>query len=129
MGAWATLQGGRSEVHLIPAQVGCLASPQAVPIRHQDHRGVAVSPTCRASRWNVFGGVADSRCFLGPLSGTWDPFQHELAYPTSKYRVSSRRRCLCLHQGGSTNWVIYVLYKSTLEVPFRGGACKSGFIA
>ena len=41
----ADVQGGRSEVHLIPAQVRRLARPQAVPVGHQDHRAVPVRPT------------------------------------------------------------------------------------
>ncbi len=40
----ADLQGRRSEVHLIPAQVRHLACPQAVPVGHQDHCGVTVGP-------------------------------------------------------------------------------------
>ncbi len=41
----ADVQGGRSEVDLIPAQVGQLARPQAMAIGDQDHRGVPVRPT------------------------------------------------------------------------------------
>ena len=50
MGAWGALldpadvQGGRSELHLIPAQVHQLGGPQAVPVGHQDHGGVPVAP-------------------------------------------------------------------------------------
>jgi hypothetical protein len=50
MGTWralldpADVQGGRSEVHLIPAQVGQLAGPETVAIGNKDHRGVAVGP-------------------------------------------------------------------------------------
>jgi hypothetical protein len=35
------VQGGRPEVDLIPAQVNQFGRPQAVPIGHQDHGGVA----------------------------------------------------------------------------------------
>jgi hypothetical protein len=41
----ADVQGGRGEVDLVPAQVGQFARPQAVPIGHQDHGGVPVSPS------------------------------------------------------------------------------------
>ena len=41
----AHVQGGRSELHLIPTQVHKLRSPQAVPIGHEDHRRVPLAPT------------------------------------------------------------------------------------
>jgi hypothetical protein len=41
----ADVQGGCSEVHLIPAQVDQLAGPEAVAVGHQDHRGIPVRPT------------------------------------------------------------------------------------
>src|ERR1700687_4549554 len=50
MGAWGALldpadvQGGRPEVDLVPPQVDQLGDPQAVPIRHKDHRRVPVAP-------------------------------------------------------------------------------------
>ena len=46
----ADVQGGRCEVHLIPAQVRQLACPQAMPVGHQDHRGVPVCPTVSLGR-------------------------------------------------------------------------------
>ena len=50
MGAWGALldpadvQGGRAEVHLIPAQVHQLGDAEAMPVAHQDHGGVPVAP-------------------------------------------------------------------------------------
>jgi hypothetical protein len=49
MGAWrallgpADMQGGRPEVHLIPAQVNQLGNPETVPIGHEDHGGVPMA--------------------------------------------------------------------------------------
>jgi len=40
----ANVQGGRSEVHLIPPKVCQLACPQAMSVGHKDHRGVPVCP-------------------------------------------------------------------------------------
>jgi hypothetical protein len=37
------VQRGRPKVHLIPAQVHQLGNPQAVPVGHQDHRGIPVA--------------------------------------------------------------------------------------
>jgi hypothetical protein len=51
---------GDGEVDLLPAQVNKLGSPQAVPVGHQDHRGVAVRQAV------AFGGV-NERLDLGRL--------------------------------------------------------------
>lgn len=40
----AHVEGGSGKVHLIPAQVHQLGSPQAMAVGHQDHGGVAVAP-------------------------------------------------------------------------------------
>ena len=40
----ADVQGGRAEVHLIPAQVHQLGDAEAMPVAHQDHGGVPVAP-------------------------------------------------------------------------------------
>ena len=40
-----TCSVGGPEVHLIPPQVHQFGGPQAVPVGHQDHRGVPVTPT------------------------------------------------------------------------------------
>jgi hypothetical protein len=40
----ADVHGGCPEIYLIPTQVRRLACPQAVPVGHQDHGGVAVRP-------------------------------------------------------------------------------------
>ena len=51
MGTWGALlhstdvQRGCPEVHLLPAQVHQFGGPQAMPVGHKDHRGVAVTPT------------------------------------------------------------------------------------
>jgi hypothetical protein len=37
------MQGGRSEVHLVPAQVHHLGCPQPMPVSDKDHGGVAVA--------------------------------------------------------------------------------------
>ena len=47
----ADVQGGRVELDLIPAQVHQLGRPQAMPVGHQDHGGVAVAIAV------VFGGL------------------------------------------------------------------------
>ena len=39
----ADVQGGRSEVHLIPTQVNQFGRPEAVPKGHQQHGGVPVA--------------------------------------------------------------------------------------
>ena len=41
----ADVQGGRGEVHLIPAQVRQFARPEAMTVSHKDHRGVPVGPS------------------------------------------------------------------------------------
>lgn len=41
----ADVQGGRGEVHLIPAQVRQLAGSQAMAVGQKDHRGVSVGPS------------------------------------------------------------------------------------
>jgi len=41
----ADVQRRRGEVDLIPAQVRQLAGPKAMPVGHQDHRGVPVRPS------------------------------------------------------------------------------------
>jgi hypothetical protein len=43
----ANVKGGGSHIHLIPSQVGQLRSPQAVPVGHKDHRGIAVTVAIR----------------------------------------------------------------------------------
>jgi hypothetical protein len=39
----ADVQGGRSEIDLLPAQVDQLGDPKAVPIRHEDHGRIPVA--------------------------------------------------------------------------------------
>ena len=46
----AHVQRGRGELDLVPAQVHQLGGPQAVPVGHQDHRGVAVAPAVLPGR-------------------------------------------------------------------------------
>ena len=46
----ADVQGGRFELHLIPAQVHQLGGAQAVPVGHKDHRGVPVAPAVALGR-------------------------------------------------------------------------------
>ena len=46
----ADVQRGRPELHLIPAQVHQLGDAQAVPIGHEDHRGVPVAPAVPLGR-------------------------------------------------------------------------------
>jgi hypothetical protein len=41
----ADVQGGRSEVHLIPPQVNQFGSPEPMPIGQKDHRGIPVAPS------------------------------------------------------------------------------------
>jgi hypothetical protein len=55
VGAWGALldptdvEGSRSELDLIPPQVHQFRRPQTVPISHEDHRAVAVTPTVSRS--------------------------------------------------------------------------------
>jgi len=46
----ADVQGGRSEVHLIPVEVDQLGSPQAVPVGDEDHGRVPVAPAVALGR-------------------------------------------------------------------------------
>jgi hypothetical protein len=45
----ADVQGGRDEVHLIPAQVRQLARPEAMPIGHKDHGAITMAPSVALS--------------------------------------------------------------------------------
>jgi hypothetical protein len=46
------VQGGRSEVHLPPAEVHQLGYPEAVPVSHEDHSGVPVAPSVPLGRFH-----------------------------------------------------------------------------
>jgi hypothetical protein len=55
--SWPDVQGGGSEIDLIPAQVGQFGGAQAMPVGHKDHGGIAVAVTI------AFGGFDKSLDF------------------------------------------------------------------
>jgi hypothetical protein len=48
----ADVQGGRSEVHLLPAEVHQLGYPEAVPVGDEDHGGIPVAPPVALRRFH-----------------------------------------------------------------------------
>jgi hypothetical protein len=72
MGAWralldpADVQGGRPEVHLIPAQLHQFGNPEAVPVGHEDHRRVPMTVAAFISR-STSASVRYSRVRRSPF--------------------------------------------------------------
>ena len=58
------VQGGRSEVHLLPAEIDKLRHPQTVSEGHEDHGRVPVAVTIAGDRLDQTS--ASVRCSLEP---------------------------------------------------------------
>ena len=69
----ADVQVGRSEVHLIPSQVHQFGGPQAVPVGHQDHRGVPVAPAVSRGGFHQPLDLGFRQVLAGPQGGVGGP--------------------------------------------------------
>ena len=69
----ADVQRGGPEVHLIPPQVRQLGRPQAVPVGHQDHRGVPVAPAVSRGGLHQPLDLGLRQVLAGPQVGVGGP--------------------------------------------------------
>jgi hypothetical protein len=73
-----SVQVSRFELDLIPAQVHEFGSPQAVPIGHEDHRAVAVTPAVSRSGFHQPLDLGLSKVFTGAQVAIGQPLSQLL---------------------------------------------------